>query len=839
MELKLYQQKTLKAVKDFLEALGQVNDEVKKLKDSPLARSIEVSKAAWEKVSDNWYYQKKNGLGEDVPSFYLKVPTSGGKTFLACHAIDLINKSYLKKQTGLVLWIVPTNQIYRQTFEALKNREHPYRQVLDISSGGRTMILEKTDRFTKQDIEERLAIMLLMLPSANRLNKDTLRMFQDNGGFTDFFPNEDDIKGNERLLNAFPNLDTFGDKDGFYGKTVKTSLGNVLRTIKPIVIIDEGHKAYSDTAQDTIRNFNPSIIMELSATPPEKSNRLVNITGQELNEEEMIKLDLHITNKTSTDWKNTLMAAVEQTDKLKKVSMEYDANTGVYIRPICLIQVERTGNEQKGKAFIHAEDAKDFLVKKCSVPEAHIAIKSSEKDDIEGIDLLSRTCSIRYIITKHALQEGWDCPFAYVLAVLTNPSSELSITQLVGRILRQPYARKTKVKALDESYVYCFRPHATDILKSVKDGLEDEGLGDIAGRVSVDSGEDAPETTKSVSVRYRKSFQKFEGKIYLPKFVIQDEETWRDVSYDMDIVQRIDWTAVDITALKDVTLSETETKEEVVTLTIAKEGSEEVFTEAEHTRKRTGLSIDYAFLTRQIIDVVPNPWIAHEIGRKAIAAFKRKHDEKMVASNFVFIIEELKKVLEAERDRLAQEVFRDLLAKKKLHFFLLTDKGGYLLPSRISIKSNAKKLTKEDHSPIEKSLFDYVAEDSINETERAVALYLDNQEKLLWWYRNISRQDYFVQGWKKHKIYPDFLVAVMDKKDGKNYSKVHVVETKGLHLKNEDTDYKKDVFSLCNKYGTSKDWRDLQMEFGDKEIEFQVIFEDEWRSRINDIVSNK
>ena len=68
----------------------------------------------------------------------------------------------------------------------------------------------------------------------------------------------------------------------------------------------------------------------------------------------------------------------------------------------------------------------------------------AKKDDIEGIDLFAQDCEIRYIITKQAFKEGWDCSFAYVLTVLTNPSSATGITQLVGRILRQPFARKNQ-----------------------------------------------------------------------------------------------------------------------------------------------------------------------------------------------------------------------------------------------------------------------------------------------------------------------------------------------------------------------------------------------------------
>ncbi len=248
MELKEYQKKTLEQVKHYLEILAEFKAKNERLIKEDPELSINFPLKAWGKVVSTTYRSKKNGLGEELPDFYLKIPTGGGKTLLACHTIDLINRTYLKKQTGIVLWIVPTTQIYRQTLANLKNREHPYRQVLDISSSGRTVILEKMDRFTKLDVEENLVIMLLMLQSGSRQNKEVLRVFKDNGGFADFFPPEDDREDNEKLLKEFSNLDFFGDENGFYGRVVKTSLGNTLRILKPIIIIDEGHKAYSEIA---------------------------------------------------------------------------------------------------------------------------------------------------------------------------------------------------------------------------------------------------------------------------------------------------------------------------------------------------------------------------------------------------------------------------------------------------------------------------------------------------------------------------------------------------------------------------------------------------------------
>ena len=836
MELKEYQKRVTKKLKEFLSALSEFKGKYEKAIefDPEMAMDYNFPRKAWEQTVGNIYHSSRNGIGEPLPELYLKVPTGGGKTLLACHTIDLVNKSYLKKQTGLILWIVPTTQIYRQTIINLRNREHPYRQVLDISSGGRTLIKEKTDHFNRLDTEENLVILMLMLPSANRLNKETLKIFQDSGTFTDFFPPEDNYAANEALLKQIPNLDFFGEKNEAFGRILKTSMGNTLKLLQPIVIIDEGHKAYSINARNTIRNFNPKILVELSATPPKSTNKLVEITGRELNEEEMIKLDINLANKSSLDWKDTMLCSVEKRRQLEKKADEYEQNTGTYIRPINLIQVENTGKDQRDGRNIHSEDVKEFLIKQCNIPEEHIAIKTSEKDDIEGVDLFSSDCEIRYIITKYALQEGWDCSFAYILTILTNPGSQTGITQLIGRILRQPFARKTKVKDLDECYVYTFRQNAATLVKGIKGNLESEGLGDIAGRISVDSGDD---TNGNVLVeremRYRDPFKKYEGKIYLPKFVVQEKDSWRDIIFEADILSVIDWLSIDLDALKEVSLSNIRRQEQELIIGLSEE-EQELLKEKGRFEKTGKLEIDEVFLTRQILDLIPNPWVGHELGKKALQIFFDRYDKETISANFVFIIEELKKVLEKERNRLAEQVFRRLVNEKKLCFFLITDKGGFRIPPRIKVKSN-KQLVRDDNTPIQRSLFDYVPEENINELERAVAIYLDQQENLLWWYRNMSKQDYHIQAWKKNKIYPDFIASDVNQENESNYGNVFVLETKGLHLKNEDTKYKQDVFALCNEMGAKKTWKELDLDFPDNKVEFQVVFEDEWKNRINKI----
>ena len=655
---------------------------------------------------DRPYLKKKDGLGRPLPVFCLKIPTGGGKTLLAVKTIDLAQSIYRQQQTGLVVWIVPTLQIYRQTLLRLQDRDDPYRQHLDMVSAGRTLILEKTDGFTPQDVDEHLAVLMLMLPSAAKKNKEALRVFRDSGAFQAFFPPEEDKQGHEKLLQRIPNLDTFEKVDPFWGRQVKTSLGNTIRLLEPLIILDEGHKAYTELAQSTLRNLNPSMIVELSATPPRESNKLVEISGAELHQEDMIKLDLHVINKASTNWRDTIRAAMVRRDDLEDKAREYEANTNVHIRPICLVQVERTGREQRDGKWIHSEDVREYLIGQ-GVQKDWIAVKSADMDQLKDFDdiggLLARECPIRYIITKHALQEGWDCSFAYVLAILTNPHSKTALTQLVGRILRQPYARKTHVPALDESYVFCFQ--RTKVMDEIREGFSREGLQGMEGRIATDTKDLEDIETRLVGPRAL--FRAAAAKMVLPAFVIRDGKDWRLVSYEEDILSRVPWQEADVTPLFNLELSLEERRDvelragldEQLTGLVGQSGG----------LSGGALSIDCAYAAGHLLDTVPNPWIGYEFVERVFREIlaRRKGEEKLVANNLVFILEELRKRLEGERDRLAQRVFDNLLDEDEMRFMVvMRDLGMNRAPARIEIPKTVRKATRLNGDQFELNLYD-------------------------------------------------------------------------------------------------------------------------------------
>ena len=845
MILKEFQKRTLADVRQFLEQLTEWRERAQKVLEVDPEMDFDWVAKAWNKaVPTRSYIPRKNGLGEPLPSFCLKIPTGGGKTLLATKVIDLVNTHYRTRQTGLVLWIVPTTQIYNQTLRALKDRDHPYRQQLDLASAGRTLIFEKTSGFAPRDIRECLCVLMLMLPSANRVTKEQLRMFRDSGGFDRFFPDGDDLGGHKKLLDQIRNLDTFEREGSIWGRHAKTSLGNTLRLLRPLIILDEGHKAYSRNAKRTLEGFNPCMIVELSATPPRGANVLVDIKGVELNAEEMIKLDLRIRNLASASWQDTLLASIEHREHLEEQARLHEANTGVYIRPICVIQVERTGREQRKPGLVHAEDAREYLLRHPDISQEQIAIKTSQRDELKEVDeiggLLARDCPIRFIITKQALQEGWDCPFAYVLTILTNPGSRTALTQLVGRILRQPYAHKTRVPWLDESYVFCFQRRGAELLHEVRKGFGLEGLQGLEGRITADAA-GPMQPGETVVLKQRERFGKAACDLVLPAFMIQDGGEWRLVHYEADILSRVPWGQADVGTLAELILSKHGRRDMELRAGLESNPLMEHPGNG-HSPVPEGAkpSIDYLFAASHLLDVMPNPWRGREVAARVFEALIAKHSHQRVVDNYTFILESLRRHLESERDRLSRQVFSELLETGTMRFLVVTNDMDFNHLPRTIETAPGKQANREDGGQYLLNLFDRTNEDELNGLENKVATYLDQQERLFFWYRNRARKDFYVQGWKRGRIYADFIFTLKaDEPDVEDeYHQVFVVETKGMHLKqSSDTEYKRSVFDICSEHAAKKDWAEFVPAMRDKVMRFEIVDEDEWQNRLNSLLA--
>lgn len=878
MELKDYQNGVLDKLDYYLKKLADTKEEAEdfvafqKMKGKE-ARLTDYAKDTWEALvqerridllkdkSGNLvpapYVTRFDGLERPIPNVCLKVPTGGGKTLLGVAAVERLQTDLFTQQTGMVLWVVPSDAIYKQTWKQLANREHPYRQMLERASGGRVKVLEKNDAFTKRDTDENLCVMLLMLQSSARQSKETLRMFRDSGRFTTFFPIEDDTTANEALLSSIRNLDCndlsdYGWQEGIApgSVSVKQSLGNVLRMVRPVIIVDEGHKAYSETARETLCGFNPKFILELSATPnangKHHSNVLVNVSGQALKDEQMIKLPINLINEDKSEWKHTLSLAHAKLAELEKDAGQLQNETGRYIRPIMLIRVERTGKDQRDSAFVHAEDAREYLIEKLGVNENEIRLKTSDKDELGDDDLLSEMCPVKYIITKDALREGWDCPFAYVLTVLSKMTAKTAITQMIGRVLRQPHARLTQKPSLDECYVYTFDQDVMEAVAGVKQGLEEEGMGDVANQVKASEANKPAAVVSKETLLRRECFRNL-PKIFLPRVLHRDagnKDGYRLFDYERDVLGDLDWESLSYLNAESFQLVDDKLKRTIARIDykMSKDNQGELDLADpvhENIEFDPSAGLDISFMVRQLTDVIPNPWQAMRVLTHTLDILRGNGvSEEALFTNRLELLKEMKRDIKQQVAQLSEQIFRSKLDKGDISLRLLAsdnEKLNWELAQtlEVNVSEHDQVLRRKDGSELEKSLFEKVYQNGLNNLERDTAWYLDKQESVHWWHRiAVNQREYSLQGWQKQKVYPDLLVCVEQPNSG-SY-RFSVLETKGEHLKgNDDTEYKRRLFELLTEHvKTAVDAGELTLEAASGGMSFRMLMEDSWSQEI-------
>lgn len=826
LELRKYQEDVLESLREFLDKMleqKQRQDKINKLlasQNEPLEQR-NLAELAWRKIGKENYIDRKDGIGKSIPHICLKVPTGGGKTLLATHAAKIINQHYFRRNTGLILWVVPSDAIYQQTLKAFKDIEHPYRQILDAAAPRkRAKILERQNIFSPTDVEDDLSVMLLMIQAAGKENKESLRMFRDNDRCMDFFPDTNDYQRHQELIENFPNLcvhQGIGE-----AKNVKYSLGNVLKMLRPIVVLDEGHTAKSVTRRETFNQFNPRFILELSATPPEKySNVLVNVPGKILKDEEMIKLPIQLKNRSNDDWKTTLSDSCERLKEIAQQAKRYMGNGGRYIRPILLVRVENTGREQRGRGTIHAEDVREYLTAELSFREDEVRIKSGELDEISKEDLLSPACPVRVVITKDALKEGWDCPFAYVLTLLDKPKSPQTLTQLIGRVLRQPYAQQTGIDDLDTAHVFCFNQNVNKLVEGIKNSLEHHGLGDMkSGAIS--TGETEKE---KVSVNRRGEFRDLD--IPMPRVLYQEKSKVRPLNYERDILSNINWDKLKceqpgllLEAEQALTEGRVDIgKHEIHTDRIAMEG------EASN-----------AFFARHLADIIPNPWQAMRIVEDVRPLINKRGTSRDVYNDRMNIVRQMRGEVGRQKEKESQSLFEKKLKANKIIFKLDATNSSWRVPKGITLKHNGtpKYLTRETGEQLALSLFEKYLERDFNEFEKKVAGYLDEEKALGWWHRVAARKEYGLQGWRKHIVYPDFLALL-----SKDKNSSLILETKGRHLSdNDDTKYKKKLFKLLEENYTNVG--DVSISGVGEQITLRIIYDTDdqcWKRELKNLVN--
>lgn len=454
MELKDYQARVLRDLATYLDVLDHTPSLARAFADYWADKGVRVG-------GDSGMAPYKNTV-PGVPHICAKVPTAGGKTFIAVNALDTVFSAFAKRaprRPKMVVWLVPSLTILDQTVKALNSPEHPYRKRLDQLFRHRVAVYEKRDMlmgagFSYDTAQEQLSIVVMSFDSLRARNKEDRKIYQENGNLASFLQADQGDPGDWLL----PEHDA-------------SALINVIRRLRPVVVVDESHNAESHLSVEMLKNLNPDFILDLTATPRNNSNIISYVDALALKKQHMVKLPVIVANRGSKG--EVIESALILRRQLEDLATQQEAAGGKYIRPIVLFQAQPRTDEDN-TTF---EKIRQKLVE-LKIPLEQIRIKTAEINELKDEDLMSRACPVRFIITVNALKEGWDCPFAYVLASLADKTSAVDVEQILGRVLRMPHVQQHGDPLLNLSYVFTASNRFMDTLQSVVRGLNRAGFSD-------------------------------------------------------------------------------------------------------------------------------------------------------------------------------------------------------------------------------------------------------------------------------------------------------------------------------------------------------------------------
>ena len=450
---KIYQQQVLESVEAYFKACHEL--------PSPSIAFTATTERLWGRGNP---YNPLSGFPADMPYFCLRVPTGGGKTWLAAKSVALVNTHLLRCEYSVILWLVPSKPIREQTIKALKDRSHPYHAALREAGPITVLDLEEAKSVTRAMLDTSTTVIVATRQAFQVEDEECRKVYQSSGALMHHFDNLSPSQRDELLT----------DGEGSE-RTTPYSLANVLRLRRPFVVVDEAHNSRTELAFDMLARFRPSGVMELTATPDLErtpSNVLHSVSAAELKAEEMIKLPVVL--QTEPNWQQCLADALGRRDALHKLADEERRAGAAYLRPLVLIQSEP---RRAGIETLDFEKVKNELITNHGIPASEIVVATGEEKGLEQIDaqyklgIADPTCPVKFVITQKALAEGWDCPFAYILVSMASLSSATAVEQLLGRVLRQPGASHRQAKALNQSYAFVVSRNFAETAAALRDRL--------------------------------------------------------------------------------------------------------------------------------------------------------------------------------------------------------------------------------------------------------------------------------------------------------------------------------------------------------------------------------
>lgn len=836
MELKSYQRKVIDNIEEYL-------DYVQKHKNVATAfNQYWTDKIGPYNPMDDIGMQPYKNTVPNAAHVCVKVPTAGGKTFIAVNALHTIFSAYDSTRPKTVIWLVPWSNLLQQTVNTLSNPMHPYRQKLNALFNNKVSVYQKEDllqgsNFNPTVVKEQLSIIVMSFASLRARNKDDRKVYQENGQLEPFVSQ---YRNDNHLLEGVDD----------------TALINVIRSLNPVLVVDESHNAESDLSVDMLTNLNPSFILDLTATPRNNSNIVSLVPAIELKKENMVKLPVIVYN--NHDKTEVINNALHLQRKLEVLAKKEEEEGGKYIRPIVLFQAQPKTNDDN-TTF---EKLKEQLLS-VGIPPEQIKIKTANIDELKGIDLMDRSCEVRYIITINALKEGWDCPFAYILASLADKSSAVDVEQILGRVLRQPYVQKHDAYQLNLSYVLTASAKFNETLQSIVEGLRASGFSGKEYRLP----EKMTDIEKEIPV-----VKPVEPSLF-PRQNVMEEEDAIDkerISFDPNnlnleiennpIIKEIESMAIEENEALEQQIKKLENKpvDENIFQEMGKRvkryrvkevnkefienmvfpqfflkvrasdifETDEVLLNKESLLKNFKLSnedikIDFdqinsdiykVDLAETVKDNYTPKWVKierNEINEPLVEYIMAKPKAgqiadithqlmQLIGNMYPIPDQEIKTYVSRILNGMNSEQLRDVLTRKLSYNLKIKDKIRELTDKHAESRFNdlikSKQIIAKQNWKLSKAIVPgklgssignslYEQEGSMNNFEEQVIMEIGTSSNIAFWHRNLDRgKGFYINGFKSNH-YPDFILQT---KSGKTI----LIETKGDHLDNTDSEAK-------------------------------------------------
>jgi type III restriction enzyme len=710
------------------------------------------------------YNSLKSRSGLFVPNVCLSIPSGGGKTPIGLTCVLKLKEKYFSN-TNLCVWLVPNNAIYSQFLLRLK--EEDYYSGLDSLQGKILNVNTLGSKLTMQDVlSDDVTILLLTYQSIirDKNKQEKLNIFKPHNDLA--------------FLTSLPN---------FNGPV--PSLFEFIKYSHPLVVVDEAHRIYTELGRTFLTDLNPEMVLELTATPKaSKSDRdgmepniIFQASGNDLVNNQLIKQPISFNSYQSFDIKELLQEVVKLQKKLERTSKAEEAQ----LIPKVLVSVEFTDKRFKDKnGSIYS--VKDALIKLGVSPDS-IKIKSSTVDEIDQIDLDSPVVEVRYLLTKRALLEGWDCKSVYIVVLINRIGAEVTNFQLAGRGMRQPYQHYFVKPQLNTLYILTNSSKHTESINKLKSVLEKKGLSSLG--VS-DTGGGPEEKHKPVYFKLIK--KKYASDI--PRIRVKNKKALELILYQNQLKSISKLACVPRSVSYD-SIDDKGRKSSVINIgcTVQDTWSFVPYITQEKVDAKT-LALHFC---RSIHTFFPNSFLAFNFAQRQIKIWCKEGVPLVeIAAKKDVLANVLSDYINEKKRQSIQSSFLECVKKGLLNVELGGSRSSSL-PGEIvyCVHPNDKYETR-----FKKNIYGNIPKDQFNSDELDFAYFIEDLN-VKGWMRNEKHNTNVCYDCITRKVYPDFIIFG----EGHPNTLAIIIETKGAHLNDStDTKGKKDFFDALNKAADEK-----------------------------------